>query len=234
MVNNRIFVSKRLPEDLKSDAQALGYVILDDPMLNISLEYSQDTAQSILKLYDQVIEIAITSAHAIEALKKILPNEASAPINWKYFTISGATRKAIIDWYGHDNNIIAADKSIRDLLKHMPSTQSHIFHICGDHFRPELDKYCSDNSIHLHRYIVYKSEKNVVQLDDVCSAYLFCSPRSVEVFMEANKLHNNAVTISIGPSTTEKLKEYHINNIIESEHPSLQDMLTTYYQYDKK
>lgn len=227
-----LFISKKIDDTLRQKGAEYGYYFHDFELLKIKPLYSDEIKNYLLSLSKDEIHVVISSQHTVQSLKVIF-HTSIPPQKWKIYTINQATANGIAEWYGHENNICAKEKDIRSLLNHLPTT-SKIFHICGNHTRPELPEFCKEHSISLEQIIVYESIKNQVTLSDVYDAYFFCSPRSVSIFFERNTIPSAALSVAIGASTAETLEKFTSNIILQSEQPTLIDMLKTYYHYDQK
>jgi len=230
-VFKKVFISKQVSKEIIEDARQHGYLLYPHDMLHIDIQFTDETANQIRRWAQQDIDVFLSSQHAVKAVHKILNNTIPS---WRIYCINGATEKSIIEWLGHRGNIQASAENMRTLLPQINIPASTLYHISGDFVRPDLDNYCTEHHKVLKRAVVYKSRQNTDVIKGTFDAYLFCSPRSVEAFMLHNRMGAEAIAVSIGPSTTEKLQEYSIKTIIESQHPDEQAMLTTYYHYDQK
>lgn len=227
-----LFISKKIDKMLHLKAAEWDYCFHDFELLKIVPSYTDETKEYLLSLSNKDINVVISSKQTVHCLKEIF-HSTTPPTKWRLYCINQATAIAIVEWYGHDRNIIAKEKDIRCLLTHLTADKT-IYHICGDHTRPNLPEFCKEHSIPLEQIIVYKSIKHPIALSEDYDAYFFCSPRSVETFFESNSIPTSAVSVAIGTSTADTLQNYTSTTILQSEQPTLLDMLTTYYHYDQK
>lgn len=73
--------------------------------------------------------------------------------------------------------------------------------------------------------IVYK---NIIQSQLITKQYdtiVFTSPLNVEGYLSLNQIKDESRIISIGPSTTQKLNEFNIINVIESSTPDMASLI---------
>lgn len=175
--------------------------------------------------------IIFTSAQAVSAVIDCLGNKQP---EWQIFCISGATKRAVADYFGAEKIIGIGDDAI-ELSKQIESIPAQeIVFFCGNKRLDTLPVLLSDKGFRVSECIVYETALTPVKLNQDYDAILFFSPSGVESYLSENEIPGSAVLFSIGKTTAKTLQQKVPNEIIISAQPDKHILVQTVIDFYKK
>lgn len=160
--------------------------------------------------------VIFTSAQAVEAV--ISCCDGRIP-DWRFFCISGATKKAVADFWGEDRIMSAAADAI-ELAKYIDTIppQEMIF-FCGNKRLDTLPTLLSGKGFQVKECVVYETKLTPAKVNKAYDAILFFSPSGVESYMSLNTIEPGTTLFAIGKTTAQSLRQIAANKIIIAAQP---------------
>ncbi|MEO5996942.1 MAG: uroporphyrinogen-III synthase [Chitinophagaceae bacterium] len=150
---------------------------------------------------------------------------------WNIYCLGTATKEIILNRFplSHisgeaDNASSLADAIIRN------DVQEVIF-FCGDQRRDELPGKLANQNIAVEEMIVYKTIATPEKMEKEYSGILFFSPSAVESFFSVNSVSEDTILFSIGSTTSDCIKLYCTNKIIQSDLPGKKNLAEKVINY---
>lgn len=190
----------------------------------------QNTDSELLNmLAQQKLHVIFTSANAVKAVAEKLLFQPK----WKVFCINGNTQKTIEQLFTKAEIIDHAPngEKLSEKILAYQHVKNFLF-FSGDRRMHTIPDKLYEAGKYLQEIVVYQTELTPVKLDDNYNGILFFSPSGVESFFSENKISNETVLFSLGPSTTKAIKKYS-ENIIECNFPSEEEMVKSVNNYFK-
>lgn len=220
---------------LHKDASGIlsGYGIICDEVPFIKTkEALTDAARSfITAVVQEEKTIIFTSVKAVSAVLTCLNNVIP---DWQIFCISGATKRAVADYFGADRILGTADDAI-DLIKQIEQiTPREIVFFCGNKRLDTLPVLLQERGFQVKECKVYTTQLTPVVLQQRYDAILFFSPSGVDSFLMENEIPERAVLFSIGKTTAKALQEKVNNELIVAVHPDKNILVQTVIDFYNK
>ena len=192
------------------------------PFIETEDVVSGDMRKRIIELSKQNIAVIFTSANAVNAVKKLLPEKPS----WKIFCIGYHTKKNAAETFDEKNIIGVADNGAElaeEIIKH-PSVKRIVF-FCGTQRRDALPEKLKRNGIELEELKVYKTIEKPRIISKHYAGILFFSPSGVRSFFSVNKINKSVQIFAIGATTAKEIKIHSQLPIIIPEHPDKEELV---------
>lgn len=209
-----------------------GWITDSIPVLEFEF-VNQAGLEKALKNGDDYSGLICTSTRGVQAVQEcsmdleLLANWKSKPI----YVVGPATKRAVeflgLSATGDDTG--NAEALAHFILQNHTDTAKPLLFICGSSRRDELPSILSSSPIGLEECVVYHTHavppKNL-ELLEVPDVVVFFSPSGVQVVETSWPSHWGAAGIvSIGPRTTEALKNAGREVVATSEHPTPESLL---------
>lgn len=220
-----------MPE--QASAQFLAHNIICDefPFIQTKETVTDEIRSWIVALAQEKKAIIFTSAQAVSAVIDCLGNKKT---EWQIFCISGATKKAVADFFGAEKIVGIGDDAI-ELSKQIESIPAQeIVFFCGNKRLDILPVLLSDKGFRVSECIVYETALTPVKLNKAYNAILFFSPSGVESYLSENEIPASAVLFSIGKTTAKALQQKVPNEVIISVKPDKHILVQTVIDFYKK
>lgn len=199
-------------------------------MIETKISVSQKDATFIQSLAGQKILVLFTSAQAVDAVKNCFTNTVT---DWQICCISGATRKAVISFFGEDKILASANDAV-DLLKEMESlAPCKTVFFCGNKRLDTLPEKLTARGFQLTEIEVYETKLTAPKLQEDYDGILFFSPSGVESYLMENIIPAEAILFSIGKTTAGFLANQVNNEIIIAAQPDKNILVQTLIEYYK-
>lgn len=199
------------------------------PFIAIETLQSKDIETSINALFQQTINIAFTSANAMDAVVKL---KDVSHADWKIFCIGHATQKAVAEYFGAEKIILTADSAsgLADKIIEQGNIKELVF-FCGDIHRNELPQKLKEAAISVREVVVYKTLATRQKIQKEYDAVLFFSPSAVNSFFTANMANKKTLFFAIGHTTASAISEKTSNVVIVGNKPSKEELLELVIKY---
>ena len=220
-----------LPEQSSARFSAHHIICDEFPFIQTKEKVTDEIRSWIDALAHEKKSIIFTSAQAVSAVIDCLENKQP---DWQLFCISGATKKAVADYFGTDKILGIGDDAI-ELSKQIESIPAQeIVFFCGNKRLDTLPVLLSDKGFRVSECIVYETALTPVKLNQDYNAILFFSPSGVESYLSENKIPASAVLFSIGKTTAKALQQKVPNGVIISAQPDKHILVQTVIDFYKK
>lgn len=226
-----ILCTRPLEQLLVTKAAEKGMAIDIVPFIRIENILSTELVQQIQSYQSQKINVVFTSMNAVDAVVQQL----SSKPDWTIFSIGGATKDAVINFFGEQS--IAATAKNATALTEKIIVQNNVHSVvffCGDQRLTELPEKLIANNISVQEIVVYLTIETPQHVEKNYNGILFFSPSAAHSFFSENTLSTNTVLFSIGKTTTATIQSYCSNKIITSEWPGKQQMIERVIDYFEK
>jgi len=230
MQNRRIQILSTRPVDqsLIQSAEACGIDI--DMISFIETEPISEATISnkIEALAAEKITAVFTSMNAVEA---VVAATKTSP-RWQIGSL-GTTTFKLIEKHFPGSSVIATGNNASELAIALSSTikKGKVIFFCGDQRRDELPSILKEHGIELEEIIVYKTIPQTVHVEKDYDGIAFYSPSAVHSFFSVNKLNESAIVFSIGNTTSESVRQYTGNTIIEAIEPGKENLIKRILEY---
>lgn len=225
-------------EKLAKGIQELGVKTILMPMVNIESILIKKNDLEKLNISEWII---ITSKNAFKHFNLALNNfKFKLPSHIKIASV-GKLTAAYIEQSGYTVNFISTGNTGEDFAKEFVKKvkSKQLFFPRGNISDPNtlniLKKYNNVCDVKVYKTNFLQPESKKISDQVKCKSYdfiVFTSPSAVDSFM--NYFNDESIkTLSIGPTTTKKLKEYNINPLLQSSIPGYDGIiqeLKNYYQ----
>ncbi len=184
-----------------------------------------------IKSYTQKhIIVIFTSTQAVNAVINCCAGNRP---DWQILCISGATKNAVIDFWGNDHIIASADDAI-GLTKHFEQIPvQEIVFFCGNKRLDTLPITLSEQGFRVTECIVYETKLTPIKVHKYYDALLFFSPSGVESFLSENQIAADTTLFSIGKTTALALKQKVNNEVIVATQPDKNILVNTVIEFYK-
>lgn len=230
MAKHKVLSTKKLEPSLVEQAKENDIEIIEQEFISIKSIRDQAILDKIVSLTnDQIFNIALTSANAVDALNSYMHvGDTYYVFKWKIFCLSGKTKEAVLNARLLEKNIVGEATNARGLAKEIISQGvKEIIFFCGNKRRDELPSILKEAGIKVHEVVIYETvETPEISIAD-SDAVLFFSPSAVQSFFSVNTLKKDTVCFAIGQTTADSIADFIDNKIIVSEAPSQEMMLAS-------
>lgn len=235
MAKYKVLSTKKLEPSLVEAAQQQDIAITEQEFISIRPIWTKEKAEEVLAVSGKAGYVAFTSANAVTPFEKYFHQQDTYyVVNWKIFSLSGATKDAIVHSPLIEKNIVDTAANATALAeKIIAHGIPEIVFFCGDKRRNELPSTLRNAGITVHEIVVYETIDTPVITTDDMDGILFFSPSAVRSFFSVNQLKPQTVCFAIGQTTADTIADVTDNRIIISEAPSQEMMLASVQFYFK-
>lgn len=223
--NVHIISTKELDTDILQMALNHDIGITCHPMITVNTKEGSELS-TIIKAYgDKPILALFTSRHAVRAvLPSVVPGN-----KWQIGCLSGRTAEAAEAIFNPEQIIFLAS-SAGELARQIMAQpiEREIVFFCGDRRLPELPEALS--GYNLTEIVVYTTTSSPARIERHFDGVLFFSPSAVESFFKLNRA-DHATAFALGTTTLQTLKKYTVHDIVLSELPSQEAMMSAVIKY---
>lgn len=228
---HHILSTALLPEQVSAEFSAHSIICDEFPFIQTKETVTDEIRSWIVALAQEKKPIIFTSAQAVSAVINCLDNRQP---DWQLFCISGATKKAVADYFGAEKIIGLGDDAI-GLIKEIEKIPAQeILFFCGNKRLDTLPVLLSDKGFTVSEYIVYETALTPVKLNQDYNAILFFSPSGVESYLSENEIPTSALLFSIGKTTAKTLQQKVPNEVIISAQPDKHILVQTVIDFYNK
>lgn len=194
------------------------------PFISVQPVETTQNSQLITALDSQEATVIFTSVNAVETVVQQLPKKMAMP-NWKIYCIGGATFTAVKKYWPY-NNVLFTAKNASDLaINILQQKPANVVFFCGDQRRQELPDLLL-GKVQLTEVVVYNTVETPVKITKFYHGVLFFSPSAVKSFFSLNTLSPGTIAFVIGNTTAKAVQGYSSNQLIESDFPAKDQLLT--------
>jgi uroporphyrinogen-III synthase len=230
MQSRRIQILSTRPVDqsLIQDAEACGIDIEMISFIETEAISDETVIKKIQTLASERITAVFTSMNAVEA---VVGATNTSP-HWQIGSL-GTTTYKLIQKHFPGSSVIATGNNASELANALSLivTNEKIIFFCGDQRRDELPSILKEHGIEVEEIIVYKTIPQPVRIDKDYDGIAFYSPSAVHSFFSVNKLNKSTIVFSIGSTTSESVRQYTINPIIEAGEPGKENLIKKILDY---
>lgn len=237
---HKVLSTKKLQPSLVEKAKEHGIEIIEQEFISVKSIITEDRFKEVVSFADSQQQrkecVVFTSANAVKSFERFVnQGDTCHSYGWKIFCLSGKTLEELSSRYGTligevvgtaENAIALSKLIIRNNVK-------EIVFFCGNKRRDELPNVLKAAGIDVHEVIVYETVETPVAVIDYIDAILFFSPSAVQSFFSVNQLKKEVVCFAIGETTADSIANFTGNQIITSEFPSQEVMLSAVQLYFK-
>ncbi len=172
--------------------------------------------------------VVFTSTNAIEAVISFIDHQP----NWHIYCIGGATKDAVIEFFGEDK-IKALAKSAANLAEKIiaAGTIKKVVFFCGDQRLTTLPETLTANGIEVEEVVVYNTILTPLIIEKNYQGVAFFSPSAVHSFFSENTVATSVILFAIGKTTAATIASYCSNKIVTCEWPGSEQMLDAVIHY---
>jgi uroporphyrinogen-III synthase len=210
------------------DKAADASIALNDiAFTRISPIVDKELEREIALLCRQPLNVAFTSANAVSAVSMY----TDKPSKWQIYCIGNATKEAVLEYFDAAN-IQATAKNAISLAKCIAEKNiKEVVFFCSDKRMDTLPAYLQKAGIALKEVIVYKTEEVPQVVVKEYDGILFFSPSGVSSFFSLNKIPVDTMLFAIGNTTADAIKEHVGNQVMISDNPSKDQIVTDAINY---
>ncbi|PWU04591.1 MAG: hypothetical protein C5B52_01120 [Bacteroidetes bacterium] len=231
-----ILSTKALEPAIIKMAGKLGFRIDEKAFIEVQYLEGNEIASEWKKICDlpQKKLLVFTSKNAVEAIISTIDSDDTTKVSrnsivesWPIASISGRTMETVQKEFPHARTFAIA-KNADQLGKAISENISKEYLVvfpCGDIHRPELPEHLRSEGFIVNEWIVYRSVKTPVKIQNAYQGILFFSPSAVESFFSVNKLHPETICFAVGATTAQSVKRFSANHLFVTENPSQESML---------
>jgi uroporphyrinogen-III synthase len=229
-MQNRIQIlsTKKISDSLIELAAAKNICIDELNFIETKECISEEIKKNIVELLPKNITAVFTSSNAVNAVGKIVKNQA----NWKIFCIAPATKKTVQHIFSN-SSISGAAKDAEELAQKIIEEKSvkQIVFFCGNQRRDWLPSQLKKNGIDVEELIVYETIETPQTVSKKYDGILFFSPSAVKSFFVKNHLEEETKIFAIGKTTAEETKKFSNNTMVVSEIPDTEKLIGEVIKY---
>ena len=233
MSNYRVISTKKLSPSLIDEAMQQDIEMEEVEMITVQPILNQEKRNEIQHWISINKEYAVfTSQNAVTALNSYLNQYNNNHIgNWKIFSLSGKTRKAIEQSSISGTIIATAENGITLAEKIIERQVDEVLFFCGNKRRDELPGMLRSRHITVHEVTMYETVETPIKINGGINGIMFFSPSAVQSFFSINQLQEGTVCFAIGNTTADSIKTFTDQQIIISTSPSQESMVEAVIQY---
>lgn len=226
--NITILSTRPLEPSLLEQAKAVKINIESIPFIRTEQIKDPVTNDRVKAIAEQPANVVFTSMNAADAVADLLGNQQPA---WRIYCLGTATRKVIEKRLPTSSIIGDADNASALAEVIINNNEKQLSFFCGNQRRHELPDKLAGKQIELEELVVYKTIPLANKITTHYDAILFFSPSAVISFFSSNSLPSGTVLFSIGTTTSQSIKQFTNNRIIESDHPGKQHLVEKSLEY---
>jgi uroporphyrinogen-III synthase len=230
MQSRRIQILSTRPVDqsLIQSAEACGIDIEIISFIETEPISEETITNKIEALASEKITTVFTSMNAVEA---VVTATKTSP-HWQIGSL-GTTTYKLIKKHFPGSSVIATGNNASELAHALSSIvrKGKVIFFCGDQRRDELPSILKEHGIEVEEIIVYKTIAQPIHIDKDYDGIAFYSPSAVHSFFSVNKLNKSAILFSIGSTTSESVRQYTNNTIIEAGEPGKENLIKKILDY---
>ena len=226
----KILSTRPLNSGLLHKAGLQDITVEENAFIKVIPDVSQETTAFIQSLALRPATVIFTSVNAVHAVTKRLT--AAPP--WKIFSIGGATRDALLQFF--DASTIVADAKNAILLSEKIIAYGgvkEVIFFCGNRRMNHLPERLGAAKIKVEELLVYRTIETPVATTKEYEGILFFSPSAADSFFSINTIPAHTVLFSIGESTAAAIASYCSNKVVTSQWPGEFNMLEMVADYFK-
>jgi uroporphyrinogen-III synthase len=191
---------------------------------------SEDLVKRIETYSQKKVVTVFTSMNAVNAVTKHITQKQG----WRIYCIGNATKKLIGKTFGKEAIAGTAD-SAEQLAELIISDKiKQVVFFCGDKRRDELPVKLKAHDIFVEEVVVYITTEIPVLLKKKYDGILFFSPSAVDSFFSINEVDTTTQLFAIGATTAKAIQRYNKNNVVISNLPGKENLVTEMITYFKK
>lgn len=202
---------------------------IDFDVLNF-LEIKINSEEKIIPFLDNSIpNYLITSQNSVKAIKNL-------DLKGNFYVVGQKTAEQLIQNNFKVEVVKNYASELAEFILENNSAKNWIF-FCGNNRRDELFEKLIPNGHFIQEIQCYESNPVPHDLKEKnYDGIAFFSPLGVKSYLEKNKILSETIIFSIGKTTSEEVKIYTNNKIIDAETPTIESVLETinnYYYVEK-
>ena len=229
---HKILITRELTDEQLQFADDLGLDVTVEPAIRFELRKKWSSVVNSTENAESPI-FAFTSQNGVNALKKLMEQGYTLPVNVVFYAVGEKTASALQELgytavvpelsYGEQlGEKIAAD------LNQSGLKDATVFHFCGNRRREELRQTLEKSDIDIKDLVVYKTIINQMNINgDDAEAVLFYSPSAVEAFRKSGGFRDGNLPelFAIGHTTAQELSIESGRNVHVSPNTNTEDFL---------
>jgi uroporphyrinogen-III synthase len=230
MLNKIEILSTRpLDEGLIRNAEKKGIFIDVIPFIETEPLVSVEVQQEIENALMRTAIVVFTSMNAVQVVADQMYDNLP---DWKIYCIGNTTSQLVAKYFGAHtiSGTAGSAAALADLIIEDGEAQS-IFFFCGDQRRDELPRMLKNAGIEVEEIVVYHTIDVPRKISKDYKGILFFSPSAVQSFFSVNKLPNDVILFSIGPTTATEIKKFSVNKVIMAAEPGKEQLLERAMEY---
>lgn len=229
MSNAKLIVATRkISEDIKNKVTQYNINIIDYDFLSFTYFVNEFLGEILINFKTPII---FTSKHAITAVLKIAETYGINLIGKSCYCVEGKTFQ-----FAKQNGflILAAANNSENLAKKIVANlEEKVFHFASNITLNNFYNLLKINKIEVVFHEVYFKKLNEIKVEENFDAVLFFSPSQINAFLLKNKLNDAIPAFCIGETTSSYLKALNHKNIITSQFPSEENLISEVIEYYK-
>ena len=229
---HKILITRELTDEQLQFADDLGLDVTVEPAIRFEFRKKWSSVVNSIEGAESPI-FAFTSQNGVDALKKLMEQGYTLPVNVVFYAVGEKTASALQELgytaivpelsYGEQlGEKIAAD------LKQSGLKDATVFHFCGNRRREELRQTLEKSDINIKDLVVYKTIINQMNINgNDAEAVLFYSPSAVEAFRKSGGFRDGNLPelFAIGHTTAQELSIESGRNVHVSPNTNTEDFL---------
>jgi len=215
-----------------SQRAALRKINIDTATFIVTKSVTTEAIVTEIQSYiDKKISVVFTSTNAIESVSVYLQQKP----DWDIYCIGGATKEAVIDFFG-EQTIKATAKSASNLAEKIVAAETikEVVFFCGDQRLTTLPETLTAAGIQVNEIVVYETVLTPTVIEKNYQGVAFFSPSAVHSFFEVNTVGTNVIMFAIGKTTAATIASYCSNKIVTCEWPGSEQMVEAIIHYFEK
>jgi len=224
----RVLSTRPVDQPLTEAAAACGIDIEVISFIETEPVSEEAVKNKINALASEKITAVFTSMNAVES---VMAATTISP-RWQVGSIGTTTNKLIEKHLKHCS-VIATGNNASELAYNLASVikSGKVIFFCGDQRREELPSILKNQGIDVEEIIVYKTIPQNKHIDTEYDGIAFYSPSAVHSFFSVNKLNKSTIVFSIGSTTSESIRSYTDNTIVEAVEPGKENLIKRILDY---
>ncbi len=219
----RLLSTAAISQSAIEDAAAKGVAVDVVPFIEITHVCTESLVTTVRSIERDVVNVIFTSAQAVIAIKDCLGNTTPA---WNIFCVGSETLKKVQQLLP-STKIIGAANNASDIAKVIIDNRvNDVYFFCSNIRLNNLPDALAEAKIRFKEVVVYITSKLHNKIDIVYDGILFYSPSGVNSFFADNTVTSETTLFSIGNTTAAAIRKHSANNIVVSDKPSKDQMVS--------